>query len=88
MTMARHKLIAMTHVSDPEGYKVAAATLAVDAQIGQGPLPNSVLHPKPNPERLDVLELERGLLPDDLALVPRLAMDCDGNGSHDGLPSS
>ncbi len=33
-------------------------------------------------------ELERRLLADDLALVPWLAMNSVGNGSHDGLPSS
>ena len=35
-----------------------------------------------------VLELERCLLADDLALVPWLAVNSVGVGSHDGLPSS
>lgn len=39
-------------------------------------------------QRPDFLELERGFWADDLALVPRLAMDCVDNRSHDDLPSS
>ena len=61
---------------------------AVDAQVEEGQLTHTVLHLKPNPERPNVLQLERGLLPDDLALVPWLAMNDVGFGSHDGLPSS
>jgi hypothetical protein len=39
-------------------------------------------------ERPDILELERGLLPDDLALVPRLAKSVDACFAYDGLSSS
>jgi hypothetical protein len=84
---AARQLIAVTHVSDLERDEVAAAKLAVDAQIEEGQLTHTVFHLKPNPERPDILELERGFLADDPALVPRLAMDCVDNRSHDGHPS-
>ena len=61
----------------------AVATLS---EIEQAP--NPVLHVQTNSERPNVLELERRLLTDDLALVPWLAMNGIGYGSHDGLPSS
>lgn len=40
-----------------------------------------------NPERKDVLDLERDLKADDLALVPWLALSCVGYGSQNGLLS-
>jgi hypothetical protein len=61
-------------------------TRSVSHQIGAARFP--VHHLKSNPERPDVLELERSHLADDLALVPRLAMSRNRNGAHDGLPSS
>jgi hypothetical protein len=45
------------------------------------------MHPNTPPSE-SITELERSLLADDLALVPRLAMSRIGKGAHDGLPSS
>lgn len=68
--------------------EIAPAQLAVDFQIEQREFPHSVLHLESDAEGLDVLGLERGFLPDDLAFVPRLAMSIAACGAHDGLPSS
>ena len=84
----RRQLFAMTHIADLEGDEVAAGKLAVDAQVEECQLTHQVLHLKPNPQRPDVLGLERGLLADDLALVPWLVIICVGNRTQDGLPSS
>ena len=65
-----------------------APKLAVDSQVEQGEFSNSLLHLQPDAQSPDVLELERRLLPNDLALVPWLVMNGAGVGSHDGLPSS
>jgi len=62
--------------------------LAVDTQVEERELAYSVLHLETNSKCPDVLELERSLLADDLALVPRLAVNGVGCGFHDGLPSS
>jgi hypothetical protein len=45
------------------------------------------LHLEPDAKGPDVLELERCFLPDDLALVPWLAMSSFIVGFHDGSPS-
>lgn len=78
----------MTHVSDLQGNEIAAPELAIDTQVEERKFTHSVVHLQTHTERPDVLELERGLLPHDLALVPRLATSRIGNGTHDGLPSS
>jgi hypothetical protein len=62
--------------------------LAVDAEVEEGEFANSALHLQSDAQGPDVLELERRLLPDELALVPRLAMNDFACGTHDGLPSS
>jgi hypothetical protein len=85
---ARRHLVSMAHVPHPEGDAVAAAQLAVDAHVEEGELSHPGLHLETDAQRPDVLELEGRLLPDDLALVPRLAMNGVACGSHDGLPSS
>jgi len=46
------------------------------------------LHLKVDAERPDVLELEGRLLPDDPAVVPRLAVSGVACRSHDGPPLS
>lgn len=64
---------AVADVPDLESDEVAAAKLAVDAQVEQGELAHPALHLETDAQRPDVLELERRLLPDELPLVPRLA---------------
>jgi len=78
----------MTYVPDLERYEIAAAQLAVDAQVEEREFAHPVLHLEANAQRPDVLGLERCLLPDDLALVPRLARSGVACVSRDGLPSS
>ena len=56
--------------------------------IDPAQLANPALHLQPDPQGPDVLELERCLLPNELALVPRLAVRGIAFGFHDGLPSS
>jgi len=48
----------------------------------------SALYLQADAKRPYVLELERCLLTDDLALIPWLAVTYVDVGSHDGLPSS
>ena len=57
-------------------------------RLKKGELANPAFHLQANLKGPRCLDLERCLLGDDLALVPRLAMNCVGYGSHDGLPSS
>jgi hypothetical protein len=78
----------MTNVPDLERDEVTAAQLAVDPQVEESELPHPTFHLEPNAQCPGVLELERRLLSDDLALVSRLAMSGIASGSHDGLPSS
>jgi len=78
----------MTNIADLQGDEVASTQLAVDTQVEKCELAHPVLHLEADAERPNVLELERGLLPDDLALVPRLAKSVDACVAHDGLPSS
>ena len=85
---ARCDLIAVAYVLDLETDEVTAAQLAVDSKVEERELANPALHLKADSKCPDVLELERSLLADNLALVPWLAMNSVGNGSHDGLPSS
>ena len=73
---------------DPEADEVAATQLAVDSQVEECEFAHPVFHLQTNSECPDVLELERCLLADDLALVPWLAMNSVGDGPHGGLPSS
>ena len=69
---SRLDLIPMAYVADLQSDEIAATQLAVDAQVEQRELAHPVLHLEADAERPDFLELERGLLPHDLALVPRL----------------
>jgi hypothetical protein len=85
---ARGNLVPMTNISDLQSDEIAPTQLAVDAQVEERELAHPVLHLETDTERPDVLELERGLLPDDLALVPRLAKSVDACVAHDGLSSS
>ena len=78
----------MTDIADLQRHQVASTQLAVDAQIEERELKHPVLHLKSDPKCPNLLELERSLLPDDLAHIPRLTGSRVGIGSHDGLPSS
>jgi len=81
-------VVAMADVSDFETDEITAAQFAVDPQVEECKLANPTIDLEAGAKRPDVLHLERRLLADDLALVPRLAMRCVDVGIHDGLPSS
>lgn len=81
-------LVAMANVPHFEADEVTAAKLAVDSQVEESKLAHPTFHLEASTNGLDVLELERCLPTDDLALVPRLAMNSVELGSHDGLPLS
>lgn len=78
----------MAHVPLPESAEVAAAQLAVHAQVEEGEFSNPDLHLEPYAQRPDFLELEGRTLSGDLALVPRLALSGVARISRHGLPSS
>lgn len=75
----------MADVAHPEFDEVAAPELAVYTEIEQRQFANAVRHLQANSKCPDVLEFERRLLTDDLALVPRLTMIYGCVGFHDGL---
>ena len=78
----------MTDVADLQGDEIASPKLAVDAQVKEREISHPPFHLQADTQRPDVLHFERCLLPDDLALVPRLAVSGAAFGCHDGLPSS
>jgi hypothetical protein len=77
----------VAHVAYSELDEVARAQLAVDTQIKKGKLPQPALHLQANAECPDLLQLERGFLTDQLALVPCLAMGLSTGFVHDHLLS-
>jgi hypothetical protein len=81
-------LVAVADVPDLEADKVTTAQFAVDSQVEEGKLAHPAFHLEADSKCPDVLESEWRLLTNDLALVPWLAMNGVGIGSHDGLPSS
>jgi hypothetical protein len=78
----------MAHVADLQGNEVATAQFAVNPEIEESQLAEPAFHLEANAQRPNVLQLERCLLPHDLALVPRLVVSRVASGFHDGLPSS
>ena len=62
---------ALDHIMYTECNQVAAAQLAVDGEIEQGEFPDSMSQLQPNPDGPDLFQLQRGLLAEQLALVPR-----------------
>jgi len=82
---SRGDLIAMANVAHPQLDEIAASELAVDAEIEQCELANPAGHLRPNPQRPNVLQLERRLLTNDLSIVPWLTATGDYIGFHDGL---
>lgn len=62
---------AMADITDAQSHKVTAAELAVQSKVEQGKFTSPLLHLKVDPNRPDILQLQRSLLPHDLVLVPR-----------------
>jgi hypothetical protein len=57
----------VAYIADAQFDDVAGAQLTVDAQIEQGQLSEPALHLKTDANCPDLLKLERGLLPNQLA---------------------
>jgi len=66
----RSNVIAVADVADLQRSQVAGPELAVDAEIEERELARPFFHLQSQPDRPDVLGFERGLLPNEFALVP------------------
>jgi len=77
----------VAYIADAQFDEVASAQLAVDPQIEQGKLSEPALHLKTDANCPDLLKLERGLLPDQLALVSRFPMERSTDFVHGDLLS-
>jgi len=66
---ARGYGLAVTDVSHLELYEIAGTKFAVDGENAQGKFPATAGELQPNSNSPDLLQLEGGLLSDDLALV-------------------
>jgi hypothetical protein len=66
--------VAMRDIPNPQLDQVARSQLAIDGQIEQRQVSAVVGKLQSNPDSPDVLELERCLLTDELAFVPRFAV--------------
>ena len=59
------------YVVDLQADEIATSELAVDRKVEQGKISLPALQLKPNPNGPDIFRLERALLADQVALVPR-----------------
>jgi hypothetical protein len=71
---SRRDAITVRHVANAELHEIASAQLAVNGQVEQGQVSQSIRQLQANTDRPDVLQLQRSFLTDDLALVPWLAV--------------
>ena len=65
------------HVVDLQRDEIAAAQLAVDREVEQGEVALSPLKLKPDPDRPDLLRLERAFLANQATLVPGFLVKTD-----------
>jgi len=56
-------------VADAQLHKIAAAKLAIDAQVEQCKIAGARLYLKPDANRPDILDLQGRLLPDEISLI-------------------
>src|SRR4030095_11397550 len=68
---ARGDSISVDHIADAEANQIAAAQLAVNCEIEQCELSGSPGHLQSNSDGPDLFQLQRGLLAEQPALVPR-----------------
>jgi len=80
-------VLAVAHVAHPQLHQVAGAQLAVDAEIEEREFARSLLQLQAHPDGPDLLELERGLLAHQLALVPGFPSIRGSSRVHDELLS-
>ena len=83
---ARRDPLALAHVADPQSHQITRPQLAIDAEIKQGEFARAVLDLQPDPNRPNVLDLQRRLLSDQLALVPGHLCRLPFRQCHFGLP--
>jgi len=57
-------MTAQDHVLDAKADQIAAAQLAIDGEVEERKLPDSMFELQSNPDRPDLLQLQRGLLPE------------------------
>jgi hypothetical protein len=85
---ARGDHISMTYVPNAQPDEIARPQLAIDGQVEEPQLSRAMTDLQPHSNCLDILQLQRSLLPNQLALVPgRLARCNMSRWFHDGLPA-
>src|SRR5436190_23740031 len=62
---------ALDHIVDAQRDQITPAQLAVDGKVEQCEFPGSMIQLQPNPDSPDLLQLQRWLLAEQLAFVPR-----------------
>ena len=67
---------ALDHIVDAKPDQIAPAQLAVDGEVEQREFPGSMIQLQSNPDGPDLLQLQWGLLAEQLALVPRCCAPC------------
>lgn len=81
--------IPVGNIANAQLHQITRPELAVDGDIEQGEFSSSLAQPQSNPDRLDLLELERRFLPYELTFVPRLVTRRRvGEQVHEWSPSS
>jgi hypothetical protein len=78
-------MFTMANISHPHLDQVTGPQLAVQPQVEHREFSNAVLQLKANPNRPNLFQLKRGLLPNDDTLVPRGMLCVFGDLFHDGL---
>jgi len=69
-------MTALDYIVDVQPYQIATAQLVVDGEFEQRQFPRSMVQLQSNPNRPDLLQLQRWLLTDQLAFVPRCSAHC------------
>ena len=82
---ARRHLPAMGDIGYPELHQVAGTELRVDCEVEEDEVTDLVAELKANANSPDVFQLERCLLPDQLALIPGLLVLRCVKNCHDQL---
>jgi hypothetical protein len=78
----------MADIADTQAHQTARSQLAVDGEVEKSELPSSVPNLKAHSNSPDVFQLQWGLLPYELALVPRDSSRGVNELFHDRLPFS
>ena len=76
---------AMDHIVNMEPDQITPAQLAVDSEVEHGEFPDATAQLQHNPDGPDLLQLQRGLLAEQFALVPR---PCAPFGLRSGIHES